>query len=219
MAVLLGLIAPLQVLNTALGRLGYGFTVVAMALMVFVIILQVFFRYVLNNALPWPDEAARFFMLWMTGLIAPVAYRRGGFVAIDMLGHALPKRIGAALGLALLTLALLVLLKGIQLGHAHTMSGCLFRSGSLWVPFSIQFALPLPGTGLSLTLCTPADAAFGLTWGWVKLPLAAMYASLLVGMVLLALVNLELMLRAVVSMMGGERALTPIPGDAVVGAE
>lgn len=218
MAMLLGLIAPLHALNTALGRLGHGFTVVAMGVMVFVIILQVFFRYVLNNALPWPDEAARFFMLWMTGLIAPVAYRRGGFVAIDMLGRALPARIGGALGLALLAVAMVVLLKGIQLGHTHTMSGCLFRSGSLWVPFSVQFALPVPGTGMSLTLCTRADAALGLTWGWIKLPLATMYASLLVGMVLLTLVNLELMLRAMVAMMGGARSLRPIPGD-VVGAE
>ncbi len=219
MAVLLGLIAPLQALNTALGRLGYGFTVLAMGLMVFVIILQVFCRYVLNNALPWPDEAARFFMLWMTGLIAPVAYRRGGFVAIDMVSQALPARIAAALGLMLLTLAMVVLVKGIQLGHAHTMSGCLFRSGSLWVPFSFHFALPVPGTGLSLTLCTRADVAFGVTAGWVKLPLATMYASILVGMVLLALVNLELMLRAVVAMMGGARSLRPIPGDVVAGAE
>lgn len=218
MGVLLGLIAPLQAFNTALGRLGYGFTAVAMALMVVVIILQVFFRYVLNNALPWPDEAARFFMLWMTGLIAPVAYRRGGFVAIDMLGRALPARLGGALGLLLLALAMIVLLKGIQLGHTHTMSGCLFRSGSLWVPLSFHFALPMPGTGMSLTLCTRADLAFGVTWGWVKLPLATMYASLLVGMVLLALVNLELMLRALVAMLGGAKSLRPIPGG-VVGAE
>ena len=53
--------------------------------MVIVILVQVFFRYVLNNALPWPDEVARFLMLWMTGLIAPSAYRWGGFVSIEFL--------------------------------------------------------------------------------------------------------------------------------------
>ncbi|MGS4943909.1 TRAP transporter small permease [Meridianimarinicoccus sp. RP-17] len=218
MAILLGLIAPLQALNTTLGRLGHWATVIAMALMVTVIVLQVVFRYVLNNALPWPDEAARFFMLWMTGLIAPVAYRRGGFVAIDMLVRALPARIGAALAFVLLLVAMLVLIKGIQLGHAHTMSGCLFRSGSLWLPFSVQFALPVPGSGMSLTLCTAADFALGVTWGWAKLPLATMYASLFLGFVLLTLVNLELILRALVSMLGGAQDLKPIPGG-VVGAE
>lgn len=60
----------------------------ALSVMVAVIILQVFFRYALNSSLPWPDEAARFLMLWMTGLIAPSAYRWGGFVAIDIISPA-----------------------------------------------------------------------------------------------------------------------------------
>lgn len=215
MAVLLGLLGPLQALNTAAGAFGRWVTVAAMALMVAVILLQVFFRYVLNNALPWPDEAARFLMLWMTGLIAPVAYRRGGFVAIDLVSRALPSRVAALLGLALLSVALLVLLKGVQLGHSHTMSGCLFKSASLWVPFTFEFALPLPGSGLSLTLCTRADAALGLSFGWVKMPLAMMYGSLFVGLVLLTLVNIELMLRALVTLGGGATALQAIPQDVV----
>ena len=75
--------------------------------MVIVILLQVFFRYVLNNALPWPDEAARFLMLWMTGLIAPSAYRWGGFVSIDMIISSMPKVAGNVLTLLLLILSLI----------------------------------------------------------------------------------------------------------------
>ena len=78
---------PIQILarcNTAILRLGRHLSVIALALMVVIMLLQVFFRYALNNALPWPDEAARFCMLWMTGLMAPLALRHGGFVAIDM---------------------------------------------------------------------------------------------------------------------------------------
>ncbi|QIE42049.1 TRAP transporter small permease subunit [Rhodobacteraceae bacterium SC52] len=215
MAVLLWLIAPLQAFNTAVGHLGRWVTIIAMALMVAVILLQVFFRYILNNALPWPDEAARFLMLWMTGLIAPVAYRRGGFVAIDLVSRALPVRVAALLSLGLLTLALLVLLKGVPLGHAHTMSGCLFKSSSLWLPFTLEFALPLPGMDMSLTLCTRADAAFSITPGWVKMPLALMYASLFVGLMLLTLVNVELLLRSLVTFLGNGAALRPIPQDIV----
>ena len=47
---------------------GRWISIVAIALMVLAILIQVFFRYVLNSALPWPDEAARFMMLWLTGL-------------------------------------------------------------------------------------------------------------------------------------------------------
>ena len=84
MAPLLGVLTPLQVINDVVLKTGRDIAVVAMVLMVVAILIQVFFRYILNNALPWPDEAARFMMLWMTGLIAASAYRRGGFVAIDM---------------------------------------------------------------------------------------------------------------------------------------
>ena len=63
--------------NTILLKLGRQLATVAIGLMVIIILIQVFFRYGLNSALPWPDEAARFLMLWMTGLIAPSAYRWG----------------------------------------------------------------------------------------------------------------------------------------------
>jgi TRAP-type C4-dicarboxylate transport system permease small subunit len=57
MRMLLRLLKPLQVFNYAAGWLGRSISVIALALMVGVILLQVFCRYVLNNALPWPDEA------------------------------------------------------------------------------------------------------------------------------------------------------------------
>ena len=82
MAPLLGVLTPLQVINDVVLKTGRGIAVVAMVLMVVAILIQVFFRYILNNALPWPDEAARFMMLWMTGLIAASAYRRLSLIHI-----------------------------------------------------------------------------------------------------------------------------------------
>ncbi|MEM8662755.1 MAG: TRAP transporter small permease subunit, partial [Pseudomonadota bacterium] len=99
MGLLTGLLWPLQLFNDITLRIGRWIAVVAVAAMVVAILTQVFFRYVLNNALPWPDEAARFAMLWMTGVIAPSAYRYGGFVAIDVISNALPKRVAATLAL------------------------------------------------------------------------------------------------------------------------
>ena len=80
--------------NTIILRLGRKLAWIAIGLMVIIILIQVFFRYGLNSALPWPDEAARFLMLWMTGFIAPSAYRWGGFVSIDMLLSRLPSKMG-----------------------------------------------------------------------------------------------------------------------------
>ena len=102
----------LQNINTFILRIGRQFAWIAILLMVIVIIIQVFFRYVLNNALPWPDEVARFLMLWMTGLIAPSAYRWGGFVSIDMLQRFLPKTLSNILIFLILIISLTVLLIG-----------------------------------------------------------------------------------------------------------
>jgi TRAP-type C4-dicarboxylate transport system permease small subunit len=184
MGVVLGPIRALKVVNDLLLRAGRALAVAALAIMVAVILAQVFFRYVLNSALPWPDEAARFMMLWMTGLIAPMAYRRGGFVAIDMLEQALPRRVGAALSLILLALSLAVLVAAARIGWSEvTGFGGSFATASLWVP-------------------NPLDG-----FEWFRVPRSWMMASLLVGLWLLILVNVELILRQIAALMGAEGRL------------
>ncbi len=186
MAILLGILRPLQVVLDHVLRLGRALAIVAIALMVVCILLQVFMRYMLNNALPWPEEAARFLMLWMTGLIAPSAYRRGGFVAIDMLTLMLPRSLAAGLSLVLLLLSGAVLVMGIELGQRHVTSGWMFASSSL--------RLPLEWVGME----------------GFKIKLAWMYLSLYTGLILLLAVNVELILRSLVAMLGQESRLRPM---------
>lgn len=184
MAILLGLLAPLQVVLDVVLRIGRWIAVVAIALMVLAILLQVFCRYVLGNALPWPEEAAIFLMLWMTAVIAPSAYRRGGFVALEMLSLALSKRPAAVLSLVLLVISGAVLYIGAQLGLGEmgSLAGK-FKSASLKYP----------------TLD-----------GWQKMPNSWQLASLVTGLWLLFIVNIELVLRALVTLLGGEDSLRPM---------
>lgn len=176
--------------NTQILRAGRFLGWMALALMVLVILTQVFCRYVLNNALPWPDEAARFLMLWMTGLMAPSAYRWGGFVSIDMLEGALPRRAGAVLGLLLLGMSLAVLLTALPHGHKHTLGfGGNFSSSSL--------KLPLDWVGLEV----------------VKVKLRYMYASLYVCVLLLISVNVELILRAALRIVSPDSELPDDDGS------
>lgn len=196
MGALLAVMTPLRLVNEAVLKLGRGLGVVAVALMVTAILIQVFFRYVLNNALPWPDEAARFCMLWMTGLMAPTAFRRGGFVAIDTVVLLLPERIGAFISLLLLFLSLGVLIVAAQIGWSEVTG------------FSGKFA--------TASLYLPTDLSFE---NWFRVPRSWMMASLLFGVILLISVNIELIVRAVVQMMGGAEALPPIALEEQVGAE
>ena len=163
----------LKEFNTIILRIGRQLAWIAIFLMVVVILLQVFFRYILNNALPWPDELARFLMLWMTGFIAPSAYRWGGFVSIEMLPKLLPKLIEDILLLILLSLSLFILIIGFQLGLQHIKIGWIFESSSIKIPFH---------------LIGGEQKALKLAW---------MYMSLPVGIFLLILVNIELILRKI----------------------
>ncbi|PIB25645.1 C4-dicarboxylate ABC transporter permease [Amylibacter kogurei] len=196
MVTLLALLTPVSMLNAFILRCGRAIGVFAIAMMVIAILIQVFFRYILNNALPWPDEAARFCMLWMTGLMAPTAFRRGGFVAIDMVVRFLPRMIGAGLSLFLLCVSMLVLVVAVKIGWSEvTGFGGRFATASLYLPTSFSFD------------------------EWFRIPRSWMMASLLVGVILLLAVNVELIMRSVITMFGGASAMPEIRNADTVGTE
>ncbi|EFO29418.1 tripartite ATP-independent periplasmic transporter DctQ [Roseibium sp. TrichSKD4] len=196
MGALLAAVSLLGGVNAFLLRIGRGIGVFAIAMMVVAILIQVFFRYVLNNALPWPDEAARFCMLWMAGLMAPTAFRRGGFVAIDMFGHLLPKALGELVHLFLLVISLLVLVVAFQIGWSEVNGfGGRFATASLYVPIDVTFS------------------------EWMRVPRKWMMMSLFVGVGLLILVNIELVLRSIIRLFGGSEKLPQIADADMAGAE
>lgn len=178
------LLRPLAWVNTHVLRLSRWLGALALAIMVIVILTQVFFRYVLNDALAWPDEAARFLMLWLVALMAPSAMRWGGFVAIDTLPSALSRVPGLVLNLVLLLCALVVLLIALQHGHAHTFGfGGNFDSSSLRVPLEL---IGLEG---------------------FKIKLRYMYGALFFCVAMLSVVTVELILRTVLSLLSPDTEL------------
>ncbi|MEL7127552.1 MAG: TRAP transporter small permease subunit [Pseudomonadota bacterium] len=194
MGLILTVLAPISWVNGALLKIGRGIGIVAIAAMVVAILIQVVARYVFNNALPWPDEAARFCMLWMTGLMAPTAFRRGGFVALDMVSGFLPKAAAALLSLFLLLISIGILIVALPIGWSEvTGFGGRFATASLYLP------------------------TFD---GWFRVPRSWMMLSLLVGVVLLLMVNVELILRSIVTLLGGGDRLPDLDlGDMAAGSE
>ena len=193
MGMLLAVLAPISVVNAFVLKIGRGVGIAAIAAMVVAILIQVVARYVFNNALPWPDEAARFCMLWMTGLMAPTAFRRGGFVALDMISGFMSSRVSAVLSLILLLISGLILFVAVQIGwNEVTGFGGRFATASLYLP------------------------TFD---GWFRIPRSWMMLSLLVGVFLLLSVNIELILRSIVQMLGGKDRLPIIDMGDMAGAE
>ena len=195
MTALLAICNGLAMLNGALLALGRWIGAVCLGLMVVVILAQVFFRYALNNALPWPEEASRFLMLWSTGLMAPTAFRRGGFVAIDMIIRLLPRMVATGLSVILMAVTILVLWIALGIGWSEvTGIGGRFETDSLRVPVSLDLSV------------------------WMKVPKAWMMASLLVGVALLLLVAVELALRNLYALIRGPEGLRDIPDTVMLGS-
>lgn len=188
MGMLVAFARALGAFNATVLALGRAIGIVCIALMVAITLVQVIFRYGIGQALPWPDEAARFLMLWMTGLMAPTAFRRGGFVAIDMLLHAMPSIVRGAISLVLLLLSLAVLTVGFRIGWADvTGLGGRFSTTSLYYPLAVDLS------------------------AWAPVPRAWTMASLAVGVTLMISVNIELIARSLVRLSGAKDSLPVIP--------
>lgn len=74
--------------NTAVACLVMGLSLS----MAGVILLQVFFRYVLNNSLFWSEELGRMLLVWLSFMGASVAYKRGAHMGVAVLVERLPQR-------------------------------------------------------------------------------------------------------------------------------
>ncbi|MGA9434984.1 MAG: TRAP transporter small permease, partial [Roseobacter sp.] len=100
------------------------------------------------------------------------------------------------LSLLLLCLSLGVLLVAVQIGWSEvTGFAGRFATASLYVPTDLSFE------------------------NWFRVPRSWMMASLLVGIILLISVNIELILRSIVRLLGGADRLPPISLEEQVGAE
>ena len=196
MALLVGLARWIGIVNASALTLGRWIGAACIALMVVFILAQVFFRYVMDNALAWPEEASRFLMLWSAGLMIGTAYRRGGLVAIEVLTAILPGLLRHLLTLALLALSLMILWAGLQIGIREVtgISGR-FATDSLSVPISLDLSQ------------------------WKKVPKSWQMSSMVVGLVAMIAVNIELMLREFISLIGGGRRLPMIADQVTMGAE
>lgn len=195
-ATLTSILRPFSAALSFILMIGRNLAWMALAIMVAVILLQVIMRYVFNNALAWPEEAARFCMLWMTGLIAPSAMRWGGFVAIEMLPQAMPKRVGHVLSLILLLLSAVVMYVSIQFGWNHTFGfGGNFDASAMRIPL---------------------DWVGGES---VRVKLRYMYGALLFGVVMIFIVNIELLIRNIILLLNPDQELPDMGQVVIAGAD
>lgn len=83
----------LQRFCDVLARVTGGLSIVCLAAMTLAILINVFFRYVLNSPLAWPPELSRFLMVAVTLLASGLALRTGAHVGVTVVVSRLPVRL------------------------------------------------------------------------------------------------------------------------------
>src|SRR2546422_8828030 len=67
-----------------------AYVAVLMVSMALVVLLGVWFRYIVQRALPWYDEFAEFLLVWLTFYGSPLAAQRGAHIGFETLTDTLP---------------------------------------------------------------------------------------------------------------------------------
>ncbi|MBW1961194.1 MAG: TRAP transporter small permease [Deltaproteobacteria bacterium] len=120
--------------------------VVFISIMFISVLLQVFFRYVLEKPLSWSEELARFAFVWLSFIGAAMAFGKRLHFGIDYLVNKLPHRFRSALELATGCLVFIFILVLIVQGYHTTFSAKLFRSAGLNLRMDAVFAaIPVAG--------------------------------------------------------------------------
>lgn len=133
-------------IDSAICRITGFLVIVLLAVMTFSTLLGVFYRYVLSDALTWPEELARYAMVWVTGLGSSLALRYGDHVAVEFFVQRLPAAGGRWVILGGRLLVLLFLFLMVIFGADMTGRVSHQESAAMEISMSIpNLAIPVGG--------------------------------------------------------------------------
>ena len=126
--------------------------VALLALMSIIIVVQVFFRYVLQNSLQWSEEIARYMFIWLIYIGISYGVKMDKHIAVDAVYSFLPKKVKpfyALIGYVIfLVFAIIVVYYGVLVTANIAGSGQI--SNGAHVP--MQYVYVAPVVGMILTI-------------------------------------------------------------------
>ena len=125
--------------------------VVCLALMSILIVLQVFFRYVLNNSLSWSEELARYLFIWMIYIGISFGVKMDKHICVDAVYSFMPKGVkkwyAIVAYILFLVFAIAVVYFGILVVGMQISSGQV--SPAMGIPMQYIYAAPVVGMVLT----------------------------------------------------------------------
>ena len=119
------------------------------SVMILVSLLQVFFRYVLNDSLTWSEELARYLFVWTAFLGSIIALHRGLHIDVDVLTSIVGKKTKTCLALLAKACMIALLLVLTVYGWRIVMLTWDAPSAALRIPMALVYmAIPLGAMGM-----------------------------------------------------------------------
>lgn len=136
-------------IKKALDTILYVIVVVLFALLVFIVVWQVFSRLVLNNPATWTEEGARMTFVWLGLFAAALVMGERGHIAVEFLVRKLPDKpergVAITVQLIILVFAVVVLIWGgwraSQNAWNQDLSALPFTVGQMYLALPICGAL------------------------------------------------------------------------------
>ena len=148
----------LETLETAITRLNdrmlvglKWLVILLLGLMLLIVDVAVFMRYVMNDALAWSEEIAKFVMVWLTFFAAPIGLRMGAHVGIEVLIGNLRGRIRQLLLLLIFAGIIGLMVVFVKEGAFMTWNARIQRASTIDISiFYVYMCIPIGSFAVGL---------------------------------------------------------------------
>lgn len=142
-------------------RLSIAFLLIATALALF----QVITRFVFDAPSTWSEVITRMAMVWSVFLGVAAAFRHGAMISVDVIMHALPRRLGLALFLAANAASLIFFAILFWQGWAMSLRVLPQKLAALEISIAWAYAA-LPVGSVFIMIAILAAMIRAVTGGW-----------------------------------------------------
>ena len=112
-----------------------------------IIIIQIFFRYVLNSPLVWTEEMCRYLFIWICFLGWTIALRQGSHIRINFFFERLPLSARKIVSIVFQVLIVFFLLQLMRVGITMTMRSFTVPTVTLFFSWAyVYLAAPVSAT-------------------------------------------------------------------------
>jgi TRAP-type C4-dicarboxylate transport system permease small subunit len=152
----------MRVVLRSLDRLLDGVTILILAVLLAVVGVQIFARYVLNHSLYWSEELARYLFIYLVFLGAAVALRRDGHIRVSFLVERLPA--GLQRAAAVLVDLVVLVFAGTVLWQSARLAAMVWTvpTAAMLVPWTFVYL------GILLGMAAATLAALGSLLGRLR---------------------------------------------------